>query len=73
MHEPLLDPHEVSRILHVSRSYVYQILRRGDLPGLRLGSALRVHPADLEAYIRRKRLHPASDSLRLLRARRQHS
>ena len=52
----LLDLHEVSQILHVSRSWVYQLIHSRQIASVRLGRALRVHPRDLEAYIRRNRL-----------------
>jgi excisionase family DNA binding protein len=64
MHAPLLDPHQVAQILHVSRSYVYQILRRGELPAVRLGTALRVRPEDLQDFITRKELRHTSQFLR---------
>ena len=56
MQPRLLDPREVSEILHLSRSYVYQLVRSGRLDAVRLGRAVRVHPRDLEAYMHRNRL-----------------
>jgi excisionase family DNA binding protein len=64
MDAPLLDPQEVARILHVSRSYVYQLLRAGELPIVRLGTALRVRPEDLQEFITRKKLSHTGQSLR---------
>jgi putative molybdopterin biosynthesis protein len=63
MHAPLLDPRQIAQILHVSRSYVYQILRRGDLPAVKLGTALRVRPEDLQEFITRKKLRHTSQFL----------
>jgi excisionase family DNA binding protein len=62
MQSPLLNAHEVAQILHISRSYVYQILRRGDLPSIRLGNALRVRPEELQAYIYRHQLPSPMES-----------
>ncbi len=51
----LHDVLEVAAILHVSRSYAYLLIRRGDIASFRLGVRLRVHPADLQAYLDRRR------------------
>jgi excisionase family DNA binding protein len=47
----LLKGDDVAQILQVSRSFAYQLMRRGDLPTVRLGHAVRVRPADLDAFI----------------------
>ena len=49
--EHLLDCYEVADILHVSRSYVYALLRRGDIPCLRMGRAVRIRPGDLDHFM----------------------
>lgn len=53
--ERLLKGEEVADILYVSRSMAYLLMRRGDLPSLRIGNAVRVRPEDLEAYIEQQR------------------
>ncbi len=54
----LFDVHEIAEILHISRSYAYLLISRGDIPSFRLGVRLRVHPADLEAYLSGRRRLP---------------
>jgi excisionase family DNA binding protein len=48
----LLTILEVARILHVSRSLMYWLIARGDLPTVRIGRAVRFRPEDVQAYIR---------------------
>jgi excisionase family DNA binding protein len=52
MSEPLLNSREVAATLHVSRSYAYLLMRRGDIPAVRLGRLVRVRQGDLDAYVR---------------------
>ncbi len=47
----LLKPVEVSRVLNVSKSTVYRMLKSGDLPSLEVGFSKRVHPDDLDHFI----------------------
>lgn len=49
--EQLLTPDEVSDVLNVSRSHIYQVLREGIIPSVRIGKAVRVRPQDLRAFI----------------------
>ena len=51
MQQQLLKSDEVARILHVSRSFAYLLMKRGDIPTVHLGNAVRVRPEDLERYI----------------------
>jgi len=51
MEEKLLKGGEVAEILHVSRSFAYLLMRRGDIPTVRIGFVVRVRPEDLERYI----------------------
>jgi excisionase family DNA binding protein len=55
MQENLLTVGEVAQILHFSRSYIYWLMRRGELKSLRFGTSARIHPDDLETYIRKYR------------------
>jgi excisionase family DNA binding protein len=49
-----LKPAEVAKTLRISIPQVHRILRRGDLPCLRIGPCtVRVDRADLQEYIRR--------------------
>ncbi len=54
MEEQLLKNEEVARILHVSRSFAYLLMRRGEIPTVRIGTAVRVRREDLEQYISEK-------------------
>jgi excisionase family DNA binding protein len=47
----LLRGEEVARVLGVSRSFAYLLMKRGDLPVIRFGRAVRVRREDLEKYI----------------------
>ena len=51
MQQPLLKSDEVAKILHVSRSFAYLLMKRGDIPVVRVGTAVRVRPEDLERFI----------------------
>ena len=50
----LLTAREVSQILRLGHSTVYQLLQRGDLPCVRFGRSVRVRPKDLEEFIETK-------------------
>jgi putative molybdopterin biosynthesis protein len=52
--EPLLKSEEVAQKLHVSRSFAYLLMKRGDIPTVRIGTAVRVRPEDLQQYITEK-------------------
>lgn len=52
--ERLLTAGEVARILHVSRSFIYYLVRRGDLPFLRIRSAVRFRDRDIRRYIEKR-------------------
>ena len=54
MEEYLLKGGEVAEILKVSRSFVYLLMKRGDIPTVRIGNAVRVRAKDLERYIRER-------------------
>src|SRR5215213_7609065 len=51
----LLSPSEVCQKLEADRASVYRRLRSGEIPSLKLGSALKVRRADLEGYMKVKR------------------
>ena len=51
MQQPLLASDEVAKILKVSRSFAYLLMKRGDLPVVHVGNVVRVRPEDLERYI----------------------
>jgi excisionase family DNA binding protein len=47
----LLRVHEVAERLAISRSMAWRLTAEGRLPVVRIGRAIRIRPADLEAYI----------------------
>ena len=55
MIEPLLTIQEVAGILKCSLKTVQRRIETGELPVIRDGRMIRVHPADLDRYIRQRR------------------
>ncbi len=53
--EKLLTVREVAERLGVCRATVYAMVERDELPAVRIGAAVRVHPADLQALVARRR------------------
>ena len=51
----LLKATEVAEILGISRSHVYNLMTRGEIPTLRLGTALRVKQSNLEEFINKSK------------------
>ena len=49
--EPLLKATDVAEILNISRAFAYQLINRGDLRSVVIGTARRVRPIDLETFI----------------------
>lgn len=49
----LLRIEDIAERLAVSRSMAWKLVAIGELRALRIGRAVRVRPADLEAYIER--------------------
>lgn len=50
----LLKGKEVAAMLGVSASFAYLLMKRGDIPTVRIGTAVRVRLEDLERYIRER-------------------
>ncbi len=62
--ERLLSVPEVAKILGVPKSEVYALARRGVMPTVRVGPKyVRVHSADLEAWIQARRGRPMDAKL----------
>ena len=49
----LLKATEVADLLQVSRAHAYNLMRRGEIPTGRMGSAVRVRGSDLEEFIKK--------------------
>jgi excisionase family DNA binding protein len=52
---PAIRVGEVARRLAISRAAAYRLVRSGELPGVRVGTAWRVLRVDFEAYLERIR------------------
>jgi len=52
----LLKVQDVAEILNIGRSKAYQLIQLEDIPSVRIGKAVRVHPGDLEEYIQKNRV-----------------
>jgi excisionase family DNA binding protein len=50
----LLRPAEAAEAIGIGRSKVYELLARGDLPSIRIGSSVRVPLDALRAWIARQ-------------------
>lgn len=48
---PLLKPGDVAIYLNISRSLAYHLLQTGQIPSIRIGTAVRVREQDLTDYI----------------------
>lgn len=46
----LLKATDVAKILNISRSFAYRLMRTGNIPTVRFGRAVRVRPSDLEEF-----------------------
>ncbi|SDE63206.1 DNA binding domain-containing protein, excisionase family [Ruegeria marina] len=53
--EPLLTIEDVAAVLQCSLKTVQRRIDAGDLPVIRDGRMVRVHPADLDRYIKQRR------------------
>ena len=49
--DQLWTPGDAARALQVSRSLVYRMANRGELPSLKISNRLRFNPADVEAWV----------------------
>jgi excisionase family DNA binding protein len=59
----LLTAAEVAEQLRVSTMTVYRLIRRGELPAVRVGRNYRVRASDLETYLDGQVVDPASIDL----------
>jgi excisionase family DNA binding protein len=59
MAQRFLTPEEVAQMLRVSPEAIRRLLRRREMPGIRVGRAWRVEEAELHRWVQRARLRPA--------------
>ena len=55
MSRRFLTPQEVAELLRVSSASIHRLMRRGELPAVRVGRAWRVEEAELQRWLRRQR------------------
>jgi excisionase family DNA binding protein len=63
MDDRLLTAHEVADQLRVSTMTIYRLIRRGELPAVRVGRNYRVRERELEAYLSAQVVDPATIDL----------
>lgn len=51
MIENFMKAEDVAQILNLSKAMVYRLVQRGELRCIRIGTAVRIRPSDLEAYV----------------------
>ena len=56
----MLDVPDVMQMLRLSRTMVYDLLRSGQLPGIRIGAAWRIPVADFRRYLEASRVQAVS-------------
>jgi excisionase family DNA binding protein len=49
--KPLLKASAVAEILGISKSKAYQMMQRRDIPVIKFGGTIRVHPDDLASFL----------------------
>ena len=54
METRLLKSGEVAEILQISKAHAYVLMKRGEIPSIRIGKIVRVRLEDLERYINEK-------------------
>lgn len=58
----LLEVFQVAQRLSLCEDYVRELIRREQLPAIRIGVRYRVDPADLQEFIDARRVGPAAGS-----------
>jgi excisionase family DNA binding protein len=53
--EELLKADDIARLLNISKPMAYRLMQRGEIAVIRINTAVRVKPSDLQAYIERSR------------------
>jgi excisionase family DNA binding protein len=67
METRLLKGEEVAEYLQISKAHAYVLMKRGEIPSVRIGKIVRVRLEDLELYIKEKAAQ--NDSQFILRPR----
>jgi putative molybdopterin biosynthesis protein len=51
-----LTPVEVAELLKITKNTVYELVKRGELPGYKVGKKLRIDKTDVESYINNQKI-----------------
>ena len=51
----LLRPEQVAKVLGCSKPFIYALARRGELPSVVMGRAVRFDPSDVAVFIEKRR------------------
>jgi len=57
MDNRLLRPEEAAKVLGISKSFVYTLVRRGELNAVRIRTTVRIRQADLDQFIATNLIH----------------
>ena len=61
MDTPLLTAEDVAKRLRIKKYTVYELIKRGELPGTRVGKQVRVSQEDIDRYLRAGKTGPFQD------------
>ncbi|HXC49720.1 MAG TPA: helix-turn-helix domain-containing protein [Candidatus Limnocylindrales bacterium] len=61
MQQTLLTVQDVIEATRLSRTVVYELLKHGELPALRVGRAIRVRNEDMQSWIEKQRADTAAN------------
>ena len=53
---------DVAELLKITKNTVYELVKRGELPGYKVGKKLRIDKADVESYINNQKVTKINDS-----------
>lgn len=57
---------EVADLLKITKNTVYELVKRGELPGYKVGKKLRIDKEDVENYINSQKINKSNKKLKLL-------
>ena len=60
--EESLTALEVAELLKITKNTVYELVKRGELPGYKVGKKLRIDKTDVESYINNQKVTKSNDS-----------
>jgi len=63
MEKMLLKLSEVTQILGIGRSLVYELVARGELPSVRIGRCIRVSSESLERWVKERERAMSKESM----------